>query len=243
MKLLLISSLLAILAVALPAGTEQIRRLLDAIRKGDDDAVRALVESRPALVDARGADGVPAVRLALYYRHPEIARFLIGHGAALDLYDAAAAGQLERLRALVAGDPSLVNSYSADGATPLGLAAFFGHRDAVEILLDHGAKIDMAATNPAFPFVPLHSAMSAGHRPIVDLLLERGADVNAREGGGMTVLHEAAGLGKLDYVRLLLDRGANPAAKTDDGKLPEDFARQRNFAAAAEVLAHARAAR
>jgi ankyrin repeat protein len=138
---------------------------------------------------------------------------------------------------------AVVNSLSADGATALGLPAFFGHRDAVQFLLDRGARIDRTAKNPAFPFAALHSAMSAGHKSIVDLLLARGANVNVREGSGMTVLHEAAGQGNVEYVRLLLSGGANPAAKTDDGKLPEDFARARKFASVVEILELASAAR
>jgi len=217
--------------------------LLDAIRKGDGAAILSLVASDPALLNARGDDGVPAVRLAMYYRHPEIAQTLIQRGATLEIHDAAAAGEMQRLRELATGDAALVNSLSTDGATPLGLAAFFGQREAVEFLLDHGAQIDMRATNPAFPFTPLHSAMSAGHKAIAGLLLARGADVNVREGGGMTVLHEAAGQGNLEYLQMLLERGANPSAKTDDGKLPEDFARERKFAAVVELLERARAAR
>ena len=240
MKILLIACLFAALAVALPEGAERVRQFLDAIRKGDSGAIRTLLEAEPALVDARWSDGVPAVRLALYYRHPEIASMLIERGAALDVCDAASAGQLKRLRELVERDPSLVNRYSSDGATPLGLAAFFGHRDAVEFLLDRGAKIDMPATNPAFPFVPLHSAMAAGHKAIVELLLARGADVKVREGGGMTVLHVAAALGNLEHVEMLLKRGADPGAKMDDGKLPEDFARERKFEAVADALVKAR---
>jgi ankyrin repeat protein len=140
----------------------------------------------------------------------------------------------------VSGDRKLVNSYSTDGATPLGLAAFFGQRDAVEFLLDHGAEINILSTNPAFPFAPLHSAMSGGHKEIFDLLLARGADIRVREGGGMTVLHEAAGLGNPEYIQRLLEGGADPAAKTDDGKLPEDFALAHNHRAVAEVLSRAR---
>ncbi|SPE36145.1 Ankyrin [Candidatus Sulfopaludibacter sp. SbA3] len=232
------------------------KELLDAIRKGDGAAILSLVASDPALLNARGDDGVPAVRLAMYYRHPEIAQTLIQRGATLEIHDAAAAGEMQRLRELATGDAALVNSLSTDGATPLGLAAFFGQREAVEFLLDHGAQIDMRATNPAFPFTPLHSAMSAGHKAIAGLLLApaghkaiaglllaRGADVNVREGGGMTVLHEAAGQGNLEYLQMLLERGANPSAKTDDGKLPEDFARERKFAAVVELLERARAAR
>ncbi len=242
MKFLLVAFLFAALAAAVPEAGEKTRQFLDAIRKGDIASVRALVENDPALVNAR--DGaVPAVRLALYYRQPEISQYLIDHGASLDFYDAAAAGQVERLRDLLASRPDLVNSYSGDGATPLGLAAFFGHKDVVELLLDRGAQINTLAKNPAFPFTPLHSAMSAGHKDIVTLLLERGADVNVREGGGMTILHEAAGLGNADYVRLLLDHGADPGAKTGGGKLPEDFARDRKFPGIADLLQKARQAR
>jgi len=243
MKILLVACLLAAMAASLPSATEKVRQLLDAIRKGDGAAILSLVASDPALLNARGDDGVPAVRLAMYYRHPEIAQTLIQRGATLEIHDAAAAGEMQRLRELATGDAALVNSLSTDGATPLGLAAFFGQREAVEFLLDHGAQIDMRATNPAFPFTPLHSAMSAGHKAIAGLLLARGADVNVREGGGMTVLHEAAGQGNLEYLQMLLERGANPSAKTDDGKLPEDFARERKFAAVVELLERARAAR
>lgn len=222
--------LLACVLSSLPA------EFLDAVKKGDGTAIRTLMEKDPALVNARGEDGVPAVRLALYYRHPEIARTLIDKGAVLDLYDASAAGRIERLRELVAADASRVNTVSTDGAMPLALAAFFADRETVLFLLDHGARTNMLQTNPAFPFAALHSAMSAGHRDIVDLLLARGADVNVREGGGMTVLHEAAALGSMEYVKLLLAHGANPRARTDEGKLPEDFARERNKDAVAEFL-------
>jgi len=242
MKLVLIACTLAALAAAFPEAGEKTRNLFDAIRKGDGAIVRALVESDAALVNARDG-GLPAVRLAMYYRQPEIARYLIDHGAMLDFYDAAATGHVGRLRELLASDPTLVNAYSGDGATPLGLAAFFGHKDAVELLLEHGARINALANNPAFPFAPLHSAMSAGHKDIVLLLLARGADVNVREGGGMTPLDEAAGLGSAEYVNMLLERGADPAARSDDGKLPEDFARHGKHPDLADLLKRARRSR
>ena len=240
MKTLLLASLMATVASGFQADSDKARRLFEAIRKGSTAEVRELLDGDPSLVNARGGDGVSATRLALYYRHPDIARLFIERGAALDVYDAAASGELARLRDLLSSNPKAANSYSTDGATPLGLAAFFGHQDTAGLLLDSGADINLLATNPAFPFAPLHSAMAAGHRSIVDLLLARGADVNVREGGGMTVLHEAAGLGNLEYVHLLLARGANAAAKTDDGKLPEDFARARKNDAVVEVLSRAR---
>lgn len=237
MKTFLLGCVLAAVAGAEDAA---VRQLLAAVRKGDAAGAEALVRNAPRLVDAHGPDGVSAARLAIYYRHPEIAQLLIDRGATLDVYDAAACGRIESLRELVARDPEAVNRRSGDGATALGLAAFFGHLEAVKLLLDRGAQIDRPATNPAFPFVPIHSAMSAGHQQIVEFLLARGANVNVREGGGLTVLHEAAGLGSLEYVDRFLKLGANPAARTDDGKLPEDFARERGHREVAEMLIRAR---
>lgn len=234
MNTLLLASLMSF-----QSGSATPDHLLAAVRKGDLATVRTLLDADPTLVNTRDCEGVPAVRLALYYRHPGLADIFLERGAVLDLHDAAACGQLPRLRELL--KTADVNSYSADGATALGLAAFLGHREAVELLLAHGAALNQTATNPAFPFAPLHSAMSAGHQDIFELLLAHGADVNVREGGGLTTLHEAAGLGSMLYVRLLLARGANPAAKTDDGKLPEDFARSRQHTEVAELLARARA--
>jgi ankyrin repeat protein len=239
MKLLLLVCLIALAAFA----SDKAEPLFQAIRTGNRDAVQSIVAADPGLVNARGPDGVPAVRLAVYYGHAGIARILLERGAALDLYDAAACGVTGRVRDLLDKEPASVNTLSTDGATPLGLAAFFGHRDAVELLLDRGAAINKLSTNPAFPFAPLHSAMSGGHKEIVDLLLARGADVNVREGGGMTALHEAAAIGSLDYVSLFLAHGATPDAKTDEGKLPEDFARARKHADVAELLRRARGGR
>jgi len=224
-------------------GSARKAQLLTAVRKGDRAAVEAILASDATLANATGDDGVPAVRLALYYRQPAIGQVLVERGATLDFWSAAAMGRTTRLRELLRDDAALVNRLSPDGATPLGLAAFFGNRESVEFLLNAGADMDRANTNPAFPFVPLHSAMSAGHAEVVDLLLARGANVNAREGGGLTVLHEAAGLGNMDYVRKLLAHGANPSAKTDEGKLPEDFAAAPQLSDVREALQKARAGR
>lgn len=237
MELLLLASLIA--AATFPADTDQSKEMLGAVKRGDAATVARLLDSNPRLVDARDTDGVPAVRIAVYYRHPELSKLLIARGAHLDIYDAAAIGEMKTLREEIDHDTSLVNSHSTDGATPLGLAAFFGHRDVAEFLLNHQAKLDLIATNPAFPFSAIHSALSGGHRDIFDLLLARGADVDVREGGGFTVLHEAAATGNLEYIRVLLAHGANPSARTDDGKLPEDFARERKLTEAQQLLAPA----
>ena len=59
-------------------------------------------------------------------------------GAPVDIFEASALGLVDRIAALVSSDPRLVSSYAQDGFYPLGLAAFFGHLDAVRALIAAG---------------------------------------------------------------------------------------------------------
>ena len=54
-----------------------------------------------------------------------------------------------------------MNSFSADGWTPLHLAAFFGSRMR-HVLLNTGAKVNERSTNP-MQNMPLHAAASGRH--------------------------------------------------------------------------------
>ena len=70
--------------------------LIEATRKGDADAVTRMLDDDPALVNAR-ASGVSALLLALYSGHPEVSRIFVERGANLDVFDAAALGEIGRL--------------------------------------------------------------------------------------------------------------------------------------------------
>ncbi len=69
---------------------------------------------------------------ALYHgRHEEAERLAREAGEdALTIHEAAAVGSVSRLNALLAEDRSLVNAFASNGFQPLGLAAFFGQREA-----------------------------------------------------------------------------------------------------------------
>jgi ankyrin repeat protein len=127
------------------------------------------------------------------------------------------------------------NAFTADGFTPLGLAAFFGQADAARTLLDHDADPNIASQN-AMRVAPLHSAVAAQRLDISAELLRRGADVNAVQADDFTPLHEAAQNGQVAMIELLLAHGADLTARKSDGQTPLDVAEAHGQAAAAALL-------
>ena len=212
-------------------------RFWNAVTTGDRATVESLVQVKPELVTAR-RDGVPAVLLAMYYHRPDVAACLRAHLPSIDIFEASALGEVDRMVSLLGGDPSLANAVAHDGFGPLGLASFFGHERAVQVLLEHGARVDAASSN-GMHVMPLHSAAAARSVPIARLLLEHGAPVNARQGrggSGFTPLMEAAFNGQVDMVEILLDHGADPRLRDEEGRTAADHARARGHGSLAERL-------
>ncbi|HUR22233.1 MAG TPA: ankyrin repeat domain-containing protein [Acidimicrobiales bacterium] len=187
--------------------------IFESIQAGDVDAVRAAVKDDPSVAAARDDEGRSAVRAALYVHNQEIADVLLEAKPELDVFDAAAAGDIDRLTELLDGDPELAGAWSEDGYTPLHFAAFFDRGKAVRVLLDRGADVAAVARND-MEVQPLHSAVAANSRDVAAALLIAGADPNARQQGGYTPLmgaqqNEEEG----EMVRLLMDHGAEESAE------------------------------
>jgi ankyrin repeat protein len=126
-----------------------------------------------------------------------------------DVFESAAFGLTARLSAIVERDPADVHRRATDDFTPLHLASFFGHPEAVALLLAAGADPNAEASNAFLSRVrPLHSAAARGHVQCCRLLLEHGAEVNAEQEGGSTALAAARALGSGELVALLLESGA-----------------------------------
>jgi uncharacterized protein len=204
--------------------------LFAAIEAGDAAKTRAILDADPELATARDDEGVSALMRARYRSDRAVIDAVRGHVAEPNIYEAAAFGDAERINAVLAADPVAVAAPSADGFTPLHLAAFFGHADAARTLLERGAEPDRRGTG-WMTGTALHAAVSGRHPDIVEALLAAGSDPNLRQAQGWTPLHGAAHNGDARSTELLLAHGAAPSATNDDGRSVEDLALERGDAA------------
>ncbi len=187
------------------------------IEAGDADRLEAILAVDPGLAAMRDHAGVSALMRARYRSDPELPDAVRRRVDELDVFEAAALGDVERLRELLQADPSASSALSADGFSALHLAAFFAGPAASGLLLAHGADPD-ARGRGWMTGTPLHSAASVDDVASARLLMDAGADPDARQSGGWTPLHSAASNGSTEMLDLLLSRGADPTLANDDGE-------------------------
>jgi ankyrin repeat protein len=207
---------------------------IDAIKTGDFDRVKTLLSTEPHLIASRGANGESAILTAVYRGHKDIVNLLVARGAEMTIFEAAAAGEIERVERLIANGAA-VNGFSADGWTPLHLASFFGHARIVELLIANAADVTTVSRNSTGN-TALHAAL-AGHHPFVaGLLIGGGGDVNASDAAGWRPLHLAAANNSLDALKTLIAQGADVAAANAQGQTALSLAQEKNLREAAALL-------
>ncbi len=203
--------LFAVAGLAAPVGDLE---LLEAARKGDQAAVRSLLQQR-ADVNATQPDGSTALAWAVHRDDQDMADLLISAGANVNAENSfgvaplslacsnANAPMVQKL--LTAG--ANPNAALRSGETPLMTCARTGNLEAVKALLAKGA--DANAKESRRGQTALMWAVSQKHSAAVQALIAGGADVRARSEGGFTPLLFAARVGDLDSARALLNAGAD----------------------------------
>jgi ankyrin repeat protein len=124
------------------------------------------------------------------------------------LYLAAARNDLNAFGALL-DDLTSLETRDYAGYTPLALAASFGRRDAVELLLSRGASVD--AGHPQLGS-PLMLALANGHHEVAAALMVQGADIHVMF-DGLDPLACALRSNDMEILKLLLTAGADMNAK------------------------------
>jgi ankyrin repeat protein len=160
--------------------------LIDAVKKTDAAAVRALLQKK-ADVNATGLDGSTALHWAV-------------HKDALDLVD------------LLIGAGANVKATNRYGVPPLSLTCTNGNFPIAERLLKAGA--DPNTTLPGGETV-LMTAARTGRPAVLKALLLYGANPNAREATrGQTALMWAAAENNAEAVKVLVEGGADINLRT-----------------------------
>lgn len=164
---------------------KKVRALVKAVKKGNFDKVKRLVEEEE--VDVNQADKHGNTPLWIVrYRDKKIAKYLLEHGA----------------------DP---NKPDPRGFTLL-ISAIENHaKDFIELLVEYGADVNKSDNFGRFP---LRQAVRERGFETVKLLLDKGADVNERDAFGYTSLTEAIDqIEDITIIKLFLDKGAKPSSK------------------------------
>src|SRR5213594_2486456 len=113
--------------------------LLAAVNAGDAEKVNTLLNEDRAIA-SRPAGGQSVILAAIYRGRQDLVAMLRPH-VEVDIFEAAALGDTARVKELVKLDRELVRAYSSDGWTALHLAAFMGHQQTAQTLLEIGAEL------------------------------------------------------------------------------------------------------
>ena len=209
--------------------------IIELIKTGQNDLLEQKLNDKPSLAESKTEQGISLLQFAAYCRNNFAVEILKKRRQKLDIFEASCIGNHDEVAKILENDPEILNSFSADGFTALGLASFFGHLHLVKLLLDKGANPNIASNNQ-FKVAPIHSACAISNLEITELLIQHGADVNAKQMQGVTPLHSAVHNGQTKLSKLLIDNGAEINAKTDNGETPLFMAKEKNFQETAELL-------
>jgi len=149
------------------------------------------------------------------------------------LFEAARLGRTDMIEPLLKAGVDL-DGYDTRGFTPLILAAYSGHFDTVETLIDAGAnpcKPDANQGNTAQMGVAFK-----GEDVIAERLLKAGCDVNARNNAGQTALMMAALFNRTRQIELLLGAGADALIEDASGRTASSVAQAQGNEAVASKL-------
>src|SRR5437879_9569034 len=211
--------------------------LLKAAQKNDATKLASILDRNPSLLRMHTPNGT-LVLTAMYYDAADAVKTLLDRTPedALNLYEAATVGNARRLKTSLGQSRVRVNEANKEeGFDPLGLAAFFGHPEAVKVLLEYGADVNHKPPS-RFANTAVDAAVSGDHADVVRILLAAGANPNVRSEANYTTLHKAAVHGNLEVVRMLLDHGADVSAVRDGGHTPLDDAREKGHTASVDLL-------
>lgn len=138
-------------------------------------------------------------------------------GRVLPTLDALMEDQEEPLEDFIVRYKECINTKSEFGNTALHNCVNERNQVSVELLLKHGAFVDIPNARGQ---VPLHLAATMGMTCFVELLIAAGASVNLQDEDGYTPLHYAVRNLHQEIVEILIKNNANLEVADNKGNTP-----------------------
>lgn len=165
---------------------------------------------------------------------------LMIQGCASGIHQAAETGDIEKIEALLAKDPSSIDKKDSYGMTPLHWAVDKKHTHAVEILIAKGANIDARDKNGD---TPLDYAINKEDSSMATMLLLAGAKVSGKEDEvkemlkKISPLHRAVRDENLGNVKTFLEKYPDQVnARDETGRTPLYWAAREDNIEICEIL-------
>lgn len=168
---------------------------------GNKEELKRLLDTG-ADPNATDSDGASALLCAIYNREEECAEMLVTAGAAVNVY----------------GPRRISRSYCG---TPLCTAVVRSVPKIAQLLIDHGADVNMAGEGGVTPLMAA-TEVRFGQRMAI-MLLKAGADPNIRDLSGKAAIYYAVYCGNLHMTKRLLKAGADPYIKDNYGETAIDL--------------------
>lgn len=180
--------------------------IFELVDANDAAGIRELLAREPKATAEHDETGVSPLARALYRGNHEALQAILAAGEPTDPWDRLLAGYGDGLPA--------PDAWSADGFTPLHLAAVVDNVPAATALLAAGADPNVLATASFARVTPLGTCAFSGALGVARVLLEHGADPHIGEDGVYTVEAEAITRGNQELVDLIATVGDSKKATT-----------------------------
>jgi len=173
-----------------PAGDAAATKLAELVKSGSIERIQQYLSSPGVNINDRPGTDEALLDYAAEQNQVKVAWYLVEHGARVD---------------------AVQTQGRTAGYTALHRVAIVDAADVAEILLAHGAEVNV---HGPLGITPLVLAASNGSRRTAEVLLNHGADISTTTGHRETALSEATAHGHTDIVTLLLVHVPTPTTNS-----------------------------
>jgi len=153
-----------------------------------------------------------------------------------DIFEDSSEGRISAIEEYIKSGGDVNITGGKYNLSPLQYAAYYGQREAAQLLVSAGADVNYQDSDGSSP---AHYAAMGCHTSTLEFLVSAGADVNIKNGRGNSPSHWAATWGHTSTLEILVSADADPNIKNGNGDSPAHRAAIGGHTSTLEVLVSA----